>query len=461
MRDITRADVRKNIIDQILSKGNVARKMKAKREWDFYKNNHQEHVYMDMCNETSEATVKEQRQIFSINLTKKIVDEFASIYNKKPQRIFTDASDRELEIIEKHYDLGRVDETLKKSNKMFKTMSQLTLQIVPKKGRISLRPLPPYLFDVIPDQECPEDAAGYVLSSAYCEDDKREDMTFVWWTKDYNFKTDGNGDLLNQEGEGINPIGQLPFVDISVEKEFSYWVKERSVIVDFAQDFIKLFSDAANIVRLQGFSQAVIYAEKVPEKLIIGASQVLHLPLDNDSKKDPAFDFVTPSPDLGNTLKFLDVAISTFLSSQGLDTGAVTTTGQSQSFSSGLERLLSMVEDFEASQDDIELFRRVEREVFAIIKAWANVLQNTGMLKPELNGVTISDKVYPQIKFVKPEMIQTEGDRIDQAIKQVDKGLMSKKEAIMIIREVDEAQAESIIEGFDVTEESTEEEVEG
>lgn len=459
MQDITRAEVRKRIIDQIVSKGNVARKLKAKREWDFYKNNHKDYVFQNMCDETSPETVKEQRQIFSINLTKKIVDEFASIYNKKPERTFTDASDAELEQISSLYETSRVDETLKKANKMFKTMSQLTLQVVPMKGRIALRPLPPYLYDVIADPECPEEAAGYILSSAYSEDDERSDMVFVWWTEEYNFKTDGDGNMLNPELEGRNPIGRLPFVDISVDKEFNYWVDESSVIVDFAQDFIKLFSDAANIVRLQGFSQAVIYAEKVPEKLIVGASQLLHLPLNEDSKKDPKFEFVTPSPDLGNTLKFLDVAISTFLSSQGIDSSAVTTSGQSKSFSSGLERLLSMVEDFEASQDDIELFRRVEREVFSLITAWSNILQNTGMLIPELSGATIADKVYPQTKFDRPEMIQTEGDRIDHAIRQVDAGLMSTKEAVMLIREVDEQEADQILEGFNVTKESTEEEV--
>ena len=459
MPDITNVLTRKKIIDHIVSKENVARKMRSKREWDFYKNNHKEYVHAEMCSETSAEIVKDQRQIFSINLTKKIVDEFASIYNKKPDRTFTDASDREIDHIEEIYETSRVDETLKKANKMFKTMSQLTIQVVPMKGRLALRPLPPYLYDVIPDQECPEDAGGYILSSAYSEDDKREDMVFVWWTEEYNFKTDGHGNILDPESDGRNPIGRLPFVDISVDKEFSYWVDERSVIVDFAQDFIKLFSDAANIVRLQGFSQAVIYAEKVPEKLTVGASQLLHLPLDNDSKKDPKFEFVTPSPDLGNTLKFLDVAISTFLSSQGLDTGSVTTAGGSKTFSSGLERLLSMVEDFEASQDDISLFERVEREVFELLILWANTLQNTGLLDKKLSGVTVSDKVYPQVKYDKPEMIQTEADRIEHAIKQVDAGLMTRLEAIMYIRQVDEQEAQSILEGFNEVEAGTEEEV--
>ena len=459
MPDIIRLDIRKKIIDQIVSKPNVARKMKAKREWDFYKNNHKEYVHMDMCRETSEETVAEQRQIFSINLTKKIIDEFASIYNKKPERVFTDATDRELDHIDALYETSRVDETLKKANKMFKTMSQLTVQVVPMKGRIALRPLPPYLYDVIPDPECPEEAGVYILSSAYCEDDKREDMVFVWWSEQYNFKTDGHGNFIGVDDEGRNPIGKLPFVDISVDKEFEYWVNERSVVVDFAQDFIKLFSDAANIVRLQGFSQAVIYAEKVPNKLVVGASQLLHLPLNEDSTKDPKFEFVTPNPDLGNTLKFLDVAISTFLSSQGLDSAAVTTNGQSKSFNSGLERLLSMVEDFEASQDDIELFRRVEREIFSLIAQWSNVLQNTNMLIPELKGPTISSRVYPQIRFEKPEMIQTEGDRINHAITQLNAGLMSNLEAIMFIRQVNEQEAQQILEGINESEEGTQEEV--
>lgn len=458
MRDITNASVRKKIIEDILHKSNVARKMESKRKWDFYKNNHQEYVYQAMCDEMSAETVSEQRQIFSINLAPKIIDEFASIYNKHPERTFTDASDAENDQLNEIYDTAMVDEKLKKANKMFKTIGQMTIQIIPRKGKLILRPLAPHMYDVLPDPECPEDAGVYILSSGYCEGDKPEDMVFIWWSDDYNFATNGHGNLIGEATNISNPIGRVPFVDVSVDKEYSYWVDEGSVIIDFAQDFIKLFSDAANIVRLQGFSQAVIYAEKVPEKLVIGASQVLHLPLDDDSKKDPKFEFVTPSPDLGNTLKFLDVAISTFLSSQGIEAGTVSTTGQSNTFNSGLERLLAMIENFEASQDDLALFSRIEREVFEILRLWVNTAKGNDLLDTKLAFTNISENTYIQVKYDTPEMIQTEKDRVDLAIQQVNAGLMSMKEAIMYIRQVDEQEAEQIMEDLVETQEEPEEE---
>ena len=459
MPDISILRVRKELIDHIIDKRNVARKMESKRKWDFYKNKHKPYVYASMCEDLSREAVEEQRQIFSINLTKKIVDGFASIYKKEPKRIFSEASDAEREHAENLYEKARVNEKLKFANKMYKTLDQITIQVLPRKGKLILRPLPPHMYDVIPDPFCPEEPHIYILSSGYREDDKREHMTFVWWSQEYNFKTDGDGNILSEDGLGRNPIGRLPFVDVAAEKEFDYWIDAGCTIVDFAEDFMKIISDVANIVRLQGFSQAVIYAEKVPEKLLVGSSQLLHLPLNEDSKKDPKFEFVTPSPDLGNTLMFVSQMLNLFLTSQGVDPTSITTNGQGKTFSSGLERLLSMIETFEASRDDIEIFMMVEREIFELIKSWNNILQNTGVLNDECRGPSISDRVYVQVEHETPEMIQTKKDRIEDACKQLDKGLMSRAEAISEIRQIDIEEANRLIEELDESQRRTEEEV--
>ena len=118
-------------------------------------------------------------------------------------------------------------------------------------------------------------------------------MRFVWWTDEFNFITDGHGELVSDPEDIQNPLGYMPFIDVSEEKDFEYWVRCGCPIVDFDRDFGKMLSDTANISRLQGYAQAIVYAETIPEDMVVGPNHVLRIPLDPNSTKDPRFEFVS------------------------------------------------------------------------------------------------------------------------------------------------------------------------
>jgi hypothetical protein len=142
---------------------------------------------------------------------------------------------------------------------------------------------------------------------------------------------------------------------------------------------------------------------------------------------------------------------------------------QASTASSGVEKLLQMVEKFEASQEDVSLFEKVESKLFNVISCYIKAFRGE-----RVDGDLILSDIYQiqlpendaainlQVEFAKPEMIKTEMELLEIAQKEIDMGLMSrvhvlmnlkkmtKEQAIQHIKEVDE------FEGINGSDQSTE-----
>lgn len=500
--DILNGNIRRDIINEILNQENVDRKQESFRRFEIYKNRQREQIIQRLQGEFSAQTVREMRILTSINLCKRIVDEKASIYKKGPERSFTNASEQQEEQLRRLYSWANVDVQMKRSNKYKVFNDQCALKVLPKNGMIEVKPMLTHHYDVVPMSDDPEKADVYILnvfdkteqmsdrnqagsmqdiptgstnkvsfdghnqSIADKEDYKQLTGRLIFWSRDWHFQTNNKGHIIdprtgfpvtNPDSQFLemirNPIGALPFIDIASEKDFEFFVRKSNNVAEFSIDYGLLLSDLANIIRLQGYSQAVISAEEVPVDMRVGPHRILHLPLNEDRAVQPSFQFVSPSPDLANSLEFLQSTLTTFLTSEGLDPKTVGANVDGKRFSSGLERLLSMIEKFEASQDDIDIFRGAELDLFDLIRSWNNWAQDAVNIKDgkpvfmdELKGTTISDDVELNIQFQKPQMVQTKAELEDSVIKQMENGLITKKEALMKLRDIDEDKAQEILE---------------
>lgn len=485
--DILNQGFRKTIIDEIESDENKRRKAEHVKRRDVFNDYQRAYVLGMLVKEFSPTTVSEMRTCTSINLSKRIITEMASIYKKKPTRVFSNLSEAQEEGMQLIYADSKANVKLKKANQKFKLHDQCTIQVLPSEGSIGLKILAPHQYDVIPMPGDPEKPFAYVISSndrglldtqnqgkqdiqgSYYgskneapnsgtnktiadENDYKEMKRYVIWTAENNLVCDGNGNLIESYP---NPIGMLPFIDVSSEKDFEFWVRRGSGVVDFALDFSVVISDTCNTNRLQSYAQPVIVAEKVPESITVGPQHILFLPLDpTRPEAKPSFEFANPQPDMNASLSLQDRLVSYFLTSMGIDPKTIASSGEGNKFSSGLERLLAMIERFEASQDDIDLFTCIESDLYKLIKAWYGVILNTPALDPKYNFGAIPEDTELKVVFCGPEMVQTKSDTEDSVIKRLEAGLISKLEAIMEIRGVDEEKAIEIlskIEGIDQT----------
>lgn len=486
--DVLNQAFRKQIIQEIESDENKRRKAQHQKIADVYKSKQRKYVLDMLTKEFSPETVRDMRTCTSINLTKRVVNEQASIYKNEPVRTFGEASENELMQLEALYKLSAANNKLKKANQKYKLHQQAAMQVVPSMGGLKIRVLAPHQYDVVPSMEDPEVGEIYVVSGynktdlvaeldnlhdiqgqnlaskdgAYSDsinqkiadqDDWRNKKVYAWWTAQYNFLTNESGAIISPVEAIENPIQMLPFIDIAYDKDGEFWTDSASEAVEFNLDFSVVLSDTCNTNRLQAYSQPVITAEKLPEHVTVGPQHILFLPIDPTRPEiKPSFEFANPTPDMAASLDLQDRLLSYFLTSQGIDPKTISGKGDGEKYNSALERLLAMIEKFEASQDDIALFQRVELELYRLMLAWSNRLQGTGQLVQELSHATVGDSVTMSCTFQKPQFVKTASEAEDSVIKRMEAGLLSRKEAVMELRGVSEEQAEEIIQEIDQSE---------
>lgn len=477
--DLTRLDERKNIIDEIESEENYSRKRESQRRFDCYKDRGDRYILEKLRKEFSADSVANMRTITSINISKRVIDALSSVYEREPERSFVNATDRELIQLQNLYDLAFFNTKMKISNSYFNLYEQGTLYFYPQEGVIKVKPLPSMAFDVVPDHLNPEKAYAYILSTwdldkhstnddlvatdnAYRfndfqnqkiadDSDRLAKKSFVVWTNELHFTMNGKGEIISEIVP--NPIGMLPFVDFAFDKDSQFFVRRGSDVTEFHVDMGVVLSDIATISRNQGYAQGVVVSETQPKVIKTNHDKWLWLPLNPDRPElTPSMQFISPNPDLNGSLKLAEILLNMFLSSRGLDTSTITSSDGSQKYSSGVERLLSMLDRFSASQDDFSMYKWVEMKSFELMKAWSNVLQNvTGDLElvPELRGAQISDQVYVQIKFKGPEQVKSSEEKLAEIEREIELGLSTQRMAIKKYHELDDEAADALIEEID------------
>lgn len=471
---------RKRLLDDINSEENKQRKAKSQKEFDVFKGILNKYVVEYLKQQFSHTTVKEMPIISSINLAKRVVVNEASVYKNEPTRMFLNVSDSQAEELQGLYSDMNVDAKMAKLNTIYKLQQQGLLQVIPKDGKMMMRCFYAHQYDVIPNDVDPEIADGYIISvfdkqnyndsmadvqsvkqkplmgnvyrdtinqSIADQDDYKASLErYVVWTKDLNFIMNGKGEILSENI--VSPLAEyqmMPFIDVAMDKDFEYFVRGNDGVVDFTIQYNGALSDLANVVKMQGWGQAYIKGDKdlMPEALVVGINHVLRLPIDPNSKVDTEFGFVTPNANIDGSIRYVEMLIANFLSSKGLDVSMIATnSGAKQSFSSGVERLLSQIEKFEASKSDFALFKYVEQKLFNLLKVWSRVVDSSVMMDIPENANLV-------VKYFEPTMIQSVTEKTDLLIKQVESGLLSRTEALMELHGVDKDTAIQMIQEMD------------
>jgi len=217
-------------------------------------------------------------------------------------------------------------------------------------------------------------------------------------------------------------------------------VRQGDSLSEFTIEYNSLQSSLAQVVMMQGFAQAYLIADDsvTPDNLQIGPNFVLKLPVDATGER-PEFGFANPGGDISGGISHAEQLLASFLTSRGLDPSLVSGRGESQQFGSGVERLLSMVSQFEASRSDFDMYERAEKEIFNIVRAWHNAsLGSREILDSKYQSSTISEGAQMFVKFAGPEMIKTDEDRLDSWIKKMQEGVASRVDMIMDLEGIED-----------------------
>ena len=468
--DLTTQEGRKKLIEQLESKTNQGRKSETFQQAEVYNDRIKEYVIQELRKQFNEQTVIEMPVVSSLNICKRVVNNQSIIYNDAPERSWTELNEDQESVLWNVYHDMKVNKKLGNANRYFKLHKQCLIQIIPIMGKLQMRVLRPYQWDAIPNQNDPEIADAYIISSYDKTDELSENQlntatgynslsaqaqknyketlseraregqsskTYVVWTREFNFIMDKEGNVISEIVE--NPIsGTMPFIEVSEEKEFEYWVRQASALSNFSIEFNARMSEVAQISKMQGFSQAYLKGNQdvLVNNIQIGPNYILKVLHDPANGIESEFGFASPNADIAGSISFLEVLLTGFLSSQGVDPKTVSLNGEGQKYTSGLERLLALIEKMSATRNDYDVFQHVESQVFDLIRTWLNVLNGAQELDNQY-WLSVPDGSEITVKFAQPQSVETESDKLDLAQRKIDMGVYSPIQYLMDVHELD------------------------
>jgi len=454
---------RKMVIGQINGTENKERKRISYKQNEVYNDRIRPYILEYLRTQFKEETVLQMPIIDSINLSKRIVNKEASLYVQEPKREFKGVNPEQATELDELYDSLKIDTKLLVANQKYCNQGQAFLMVVPTmSGKLTVRTLMAHQVDVIPNEFDPDKADCYIMSTYdrsldyYKSDGLNQDIAdaddykaqerYVVWTAELNFIMDGKGNIVSDVLP--NPIGRLPFVDISSRKDFEFFVRGGEALTNFTIQYASALSDLTQVIKMQGWSVAYLKApaELMPTEITVGPNRIIRLTIDPNNPIVPEFGFASPSPDLAGSISFIEMLLANFITSKGLDSKVISSKLQSTSYSSGTERLLAMLDMFEATRSDMDLFSWVEDELFELIKLWSNAMVGTPL---QVASFVIPNDAEVDIDYHCPEMVTTEQEKLTLITTKMDAGLMSRVEAIAELRDVDVEEAAAIAQEID------------
>jgi len=503
---------RKQIIEEIKKGENKYRKDKSWKQYRVMSDDYEQYVAEKLAGHFDISTVQEMPKVASINIANKIVQKTAVVYKREPKRNYQEVTEGDAGIFDLIHKDGKFNRKLRASNHAYKYQNQNLIQILPKRGKLVMKSLKLHQYDVIPMDNDPEEAKTIILSvndretvdtegaettenatgykgnsqtnrgtrdftndAIADEDDYKAMMNrFVVWDleTESNFLMDGLGrvfipstglfilnptaELLDEvSSEFIKLTGKMPFIDVVFDKDFTYFIRKHHSVTDFTIDFNAAFSDYADTNHMQSKAQAIIKgpANLLAQEVKIGSHMILKLINQTDEQGNEInmdFSYANPSPDMAGAKEFIEAFLALYLSSRDVDSSEVTMSPNSDRYSSGFERFLSIFETFNASQEDFDVYKDVEADKFEIIKGWIEVAKNAdGVLDSKYIPTGNLEVMTESVEFNKPEEVRSNKEQLEEIKVEMELGLTSRVKALAKRKGISDEDARELVKQID------------
>ena len=500
--------VRKRLIEEIEGAENVSRKSIAFKRWSIWKNKSKVFVRQLLGNFLDESTVKEMEySISNISIAKKIVDKLAKVYCNGVHRTYgEDEADKALSCVE---DKLEINLQMKTANKLLKLLRNAVLYIKPVEsvdndGEVmrspSIIPMSSHLYDVVEmhsDRTKPMvfilsnfdlDASSLGISSRNISElaakhdatstplsgdgidqtiaDKKEDTdegleqkkVYVWWTDKYHFTTLGS-EVVDpstmvvfqvQEGEALgelvlNPIEEMPFVDLHIDQEGTYWAEGGDDLIDGDLLVNSMLSNAHHIGITQGFGQLVMIGKDLPSAVKLGPNKTILLPTDDEAGQTSA-EYITANPPLDALAKQVEMYVALLLTTNNLSTSGVQAAlSGGQMAASGIALAIDKSDSLEDVKDQRDIFVRAEKGVLRKIAKWLQYFDEQEELDPEFKDCKIPHDKSPTTDFADAQILVTEAEKLANLKLREELGINTAVELIMKDRGINEAEANNVL----------------
>ena len=405
---------------------------KARRDWvrrmlDYYGGNYT-NQYIEQYFD-SEAF----REIpcYNANFTRRVIN--------KMSRIYTVGANRN---VNKEYDLLTIkkDARMKHVERMTRLMGTVATQVIYKEYNgmpyFDYRPI--YYFDVHLSDPFTPSAIMYPLLMQPEDISYNKNIEWAYWDESIYAHYDSNGSIIEEYEHGY---GVLPFIFTHREEQVDeFFVDGANDIVDCNEQVNIAMTEMQLGLRFQMFGQPYMTGVDTDKRIErAGSDQILDLP------EGATYNIASPAGDLNAVIENIKFQLDLVAQNNHLYVQFAQDGGETPS---GIALKIKDLERFEDYQDDIELWRMYEHELYHVEREIAayNNINLPDKLKLDFNEPeypkTVQDQVLLDEHRLKHHMVD-ESDLLMEYNKD-----LSRKEAEKIVEKNKETRKEAMDEMF-------------
>ncbi len=474
---ILNEDFRKEAIETINSASNRARKHKALKAYEIYKDLTKKWVVDAISKEFSAETVEQMvARASNISLCKKIINKKAKCYAGGVERELQEEKEN-TEKLDKLSILLQSNMLMKQADRFSELLKNCEIQVLYENdavekdgdGKAKKKPVNrimlPFQYDPICHAHDNKKPIAFVLSD-FCDSssmisanpllsdydgnrdqnqiqvDKLKNKSakasapkkatfYIWWSTNFHFTTDEHGKMVGGLSplptgditQQLNPIKKLNFVSVHGDQENGYWCDGGDDLIDGSVLVNVLLTDMFAIMNVQGWGQMVVKGKKVPSKITGGPHKAIVFEFDSGDP-EPSVDYVSSNPPIEQWRESITMYVALILSTNNLSTKNVSTELNGTDSISGVAKMIDESESTEGVEDKQEMFKGVEAKLWDVNFETQNYLFEQGSLSSdfqEIGEVRTAKKV--RLKFKQQKPIMSEVEKVEILQKKKETGL--------------------------------------
>jgi len=356
------------------TQANNLRKQETAKALDLYHSEALKHLETRLQELFSEP---EKMTKVTLNVIKKIIHQQATTFREPPTRIL-EGSEADQNLFAAICQDCSLDIVLKQCSRLLKLLKSLLLKVVWVDDKIRLDIIIGNIIEYIQTSDTPYDLKS-VLIIDYGSSNRVEDVEYSFWDEEVFKRLDYRLNTIQEESNPYN--GKLPFIPLfdTYNSSSSFWLPLDDSLISCQESINEKLTDLLYIIRQQGFGVGWIRSEAGTAGTLRTDPGVL---VELQGEKS-ALGFESQQSEIAEIVDAIQKLISWTAISQGLSAGSMSTDPVEQS---GLSKIVDTRELSEIRQDDLQLWRGYEREIFNTLR----LVWNTHSKKKLSDSATLS-----------------------------------------------------------------------
>ncbi len=327
------------------------------------------------------GTLQQEIPIYCVNLTKKLINRISLVYKDRPIRDVEN---------DKYYEFTEdKDFKMKSFERVHNLLGTVAVHVGWEDGKFKYNPIMNFVPVMDPYDPLKPIGITYPLNKATGDWRNTDEDMYVYWSAEQHYMFDSTGKIIKVNEDNINPYGVLPFAFIQPNHMVDEFFNEGAMDIALGNKQIDIaMTMLQHHIRTAG-GQFVIEGRVDANNIQLGLNKVVVV--DEGSMSN-----ISSNTDITSIKEGIEFQLKTIAFNNNLNFDF----GLSGS-KSGVALKIENLELLEAREDEVEKWRRAEKNIYEIERQIVQV--ETGLQLPESIALDYSEVKFPDFDAERDE----------------------------------------------------------